>query len=173
MTDTTNTINQSRPKAESTNNQSSIINHQWKGEPNFNQRLVTIHQRLMTINMQNEPNFNPNTLKNPINHSRPQAESTNNQSSIINYQWKGEPNFSQRATRFARSNTQTVQILPPILLSKRVYVSSLLVQFYLLFYYFYALFLTFLHVFKLLHTNTLKSIYSKDLHKYFTCLSRR
>ena len=46
---------------------------------------------------QNEPNFTPHTPKKPINHSQPQAESTNthgpvragNQSSIINNQLKG------------------------------------------------------------------------------------
>ncbi len=32
-----------------------------QNEPNFNQLLVTIDQRLMTINMQNEPNCNPFT----------------------------------------------------------------------------------------------------------------
>jgi hypothetical protein len=41
-----------------------------------------LHQK-----MQNEPNFTPHAPKNPINHPRPQADYTNNQS-IINNQLK-------------------------------------------------------------------------------------
>ena len=36
----------------------SHIHFFMQNEPNFNQRLVTIHQRLTTINMQNKPNSN-------------------------------------------------------------------------------------------------------------------
>ncbi len=69
-----------------------------KNEPNFESSAssptyphgsrVTSHGPPPTSHeprfIQNEPNFTPHASKNPINHSRPKVESTNNQSSIIN-----------------------------------------------------------------------------------------
>jgi hypothetical protein len=49
--------------------------------------------------MQNKPNFTPHAPKNPINHSWPQAESTNNQSSIINNQLKGPIKLTESSKR--------------------------------------------------------------------------
>ena len=71
-----------------------------------------------------------------------------------------KPNFNQRATRFTRSNTQTVQILP----KKSVCFSSTLS----LFYSFIRKMPTFRHVLQISDINTLNSIYNKDLQKYST-----
>ena len=59
------------PKVAQLNNQLSIINYQWKGEPNL------------------KPNSHMH--KKTINNPRPKAESTNNQLSIIDNQWKAPP----------------------------------------------------------------------------------
>ncbi len=55
--------------------------------------------------------------------------------------------------------SQTPSILPPLF-------CCFFITFYLFFYYFYSLFCTFRHLLQLFETNTLNSMYNKDLHKY-------
>jgi hypothetical protein len=75
-----NPINHSRPKVESTNNQSSIINNQCKAEPNLHDQMKVTQD----ISKDYELTRPGELLQKIINQSRPQAESTNNKSSIIN-----------------------------------------------------------------------------------------
>ena len=114
------------------NNHSSIINNQWKG-PNpssTTQRRETSDERRI---IQKEPNSTNtgNKLKEP-----PKVAQLNNQSSIINYQLKGEPNYNTE-------NRKSLQIL----LKKNLKNSSNLQQFVSLSLRKSALFFTFSQLF--------------------------
>jgi hypothetical protein len=89
-----NPINQPQPKADSKNNQSfilrssttengSIINNQLKGV------TTEISEDYEHALLHGYPENEPYPPQKPINQSRPKADSTNNQSSLINNQLKG------------------------------------------------------------------------------------
>ncbi len=59
MTDSTNTIYHPRPKADSSNNQLSLINNQWKGEPNSQLHQVS----KASTKHKNRANFTQNFCK--------------------------------------------------------------------------------------------------------------